>query len=54
MELKLTHKTERMYKVATTSSPFVLRDAGDWTNMQTPGRYLKRSQVVNDGIQLDY
>lgn len=41
-------------RAAKVSSPFVLRDAGGWTNMQTPGRYVERSLVVNEGIQLDY
>lgn len=39
---------------AKGSSPFVLRDAGGWTNMQTPGRYVERARVVNEGIRLDY
>jgi len=39
---------------AKKSNPFVLRDAGGWTNMQTPGRYVERSKVVNEGIQLEY
>jgi integrase len=41
-------------RAAKKSNPFVLRDAGGWTNMQTPGRYVKRAKVVNEGIQLDY
>jgi integrase len=41
-------------RAAKGSNPFVLRDAGGWTNMQTPGRYVERSQVVNEGIKLDY
>jgi integrase len=41
-------------RAARGSSPFVLRDAGGWTNMQTPGRYVERNQVVNEGIKLDY
>lgn len=41
-------------RAAKGSSPFVLRDAGGWTNMQTPGRYVERSRVVNEGIRLDY
>lgn len=39
---------------ARGSNPFVLRDAGGWTNMQTPSRYVERGRVVNEGIQLDY
>lgn len=39
---------------AKGSNPFVLRDAGGWTNMQTPGRYVERAKVVNEGIKLDY
>ena len=39
---------------AKKSNPFMLRDAGGWTNMQTPGRYVERSKVVNKGIQLEY
>jgi integrase len=41
-------------RAAKGSSPFVLRDAGGWTNMQTPGRYVARAKVVNEGILLDY
>lgn len=41
-------------RAAKESNPFVLRDAGGWTNMQTPSRYVKRSKVVNEGIRLDY
>lgn len=41
-------------RAAKGSNPFVLRDAGGWTNMQTPGRYVERSRVVNEGIRLDY
>ena len=29
-------------------------DAGGWTNMQTPGRYIERFRVVNEGLRLDY
>lgn len=39
---------------AKKSNPFILRDAGGWTNMQTPGRYVERNKVVNEGIQLEY
>ncbi len=41
-------------RAAQGSNPFALRDAGGWTNMQTPGRYVERAKVVNRGIQLDY
>jgi len=41
-------------RAAKGSNPFVLRDAGGWTNMQTPSRYVEKSKVVNEGIQLDY
>ncbi len=41
-------------RAAKGSNPFVLRDAGGWTNMQTPGRYVERAGVVNEGIRLDY
>lgn len=41
-------------RAAKNSDPFTLRDAGGWTNMQTPGRYVERSKVVNEGIELDY
>lgn len=41
-------------RAAKGSSPFVLRDAGGWTNMQTPSRYVERAKVVNEGIELDY
>lgn len=41
-------------QAAKHSNPFVLRDAGGWTNMQTPGRYVERAKTVNEGIELDY
>lgn len=41
-------------RAAKGSNPFVLCDAGGWTNMQTPSRYVERSKVVNEGIRLDY
>ena len=41
-------------RAAKGSNPFVLRDAGGWTNMQTPSRYVERAKVVNEGIKLDY
>ncbi|MBK8989090.1 MAG: site-specific integrase [Chloroflexi bacterium] len=41
-------------QAARNSSPFVLRDAGGWSNMQTPSRYVERAEVVNEGIELDY
>lgn len=41
-------------RAAKNSNPFVLRDAGGWSNMQTPSRYVERAKVVNEGIQLDY
>jgi integrase len=41
-------------RAAKGSNPFVLRDAGGWTNMQTPGRYVERAKVVNEGVRLDY
>src|SRR5690554_4666081 len=41
-------------RAAKNSDPFTLRDAGGWANMQTPGRYVERAKVVNEGIQLDY
>ncbi|MFO7537022.1 MAG: integrase, partial [Chloroflexota bacterium] len=30
-------------RAAKESNPFVLRDAGGWTNMQPPGRYVERA-----------
>lgn len=39
---------------AKHSSPFALRDAGGWSNMQTPGRYVEKSAVANEGIELGY
>jgi integrase len=39
---------------AKDSNPFVLRDAGGWTNMQTPSRYVERGRVVNKGIRLEF
>ena len=41
-------------QAAKHSNPFVLRDAGGWTNMQTPSRYVERAKMVNEGIALDY
>ncbi len=41
-------------RAAKESNPFVLRDAGGWTNMQTPSRYVEKAKVVNEGIRLDY
>lgn len=41
-------------RAARNSDAFTLRDAGGWTNMQTPGRYVERTKVVNEGIRLDY
>ena len=41
-------------QAAKHSSPFILRDAGGWTNMQTPSRYVERAKTVNEGIKLDY
>jgi integrase len=41
-------------RAAKNSDPFTLRDAVGWTNMHTPGRYVERSKVVNEGIRLDY
>ncbi len=41
-------------QAAKRSNPFVLRDAGGWTNMQTPSRYVERAKTVNEGIELDY
>lgn len=41
-------------QAAKKSSPFVLRDAGGWSNMQTPSRYVEKAEVVNEGIELDY
>lgn len=39
---------------AKKSNPFALRDAGGWSNMQTPSRYVERNRVANDGIELQY
>ncbi|MCP4357547.1 MAG: tyrosine-type recombinase/integrase, partial [Chloroflexi bacterium] len=39
---------------AKYNDPFVLRDAGGWTNMQTPSRYVERCKVANEGIELKY
>ncbi len=41
-------------QAAKKSNPFVLRDAGGWSNMQTPSRYVEKAAVVNEGIELDY
>jgi integrase len=39
---------------AKYNDPFALRDAGGWTNMQTPSRYVERRKVANEGIELKY
>lgn len=39
---------------AKKSNPFALRDAGGWSNMQTPSRYVERNKVANEGIELQY
>ncbi|MCP4415192.1 MAG: site-specific integrase [Chloroflexi bacterium] len=41
-------------RASKESNPFVLRDAGGWSNMNTPSRYVERAKVVNKGIKLDY
>lgn len=41
-------------RAARHSNPFILRDAGGWTNMQTPSRYVERAKTVNKGLKLDY
>lgn len=41
-------------RAARESNPFVLRDAGGWTNMQTPSKYVEKAKIVNEGIKLDY
>jgi len=40
--------------MARDNSPFLLRDAGGWSNMQTSGRYVARNEVVNEGAKIDY
>lgn len=49
-DLRHTWATE----AAKASSPFDLRDAGGWSNMQTPSRYVEKNEVVNEGISLGY
>lgn len=39
---------------AKYNDPFALRDAGGWTNMETPSRYVERRKVANEGIELKY
>lgn len=39
---------------AKNSDPFVLVEAGGWTSLATARRYIARSKVVNQGIELDY
>lgn len=41
-------------RAAKSSDACTLRDAGGWSNMQTPGRYVERPKAVNEVIQLDY
>lgn len=49
-DLRHTWATE----AAKGSSPFDLRDAGGWSNMQTPSRYVEKHEVVNERIKLGY
>lgn len=49
-DLRHTWATE----AAKTSNPFDLRDAGGWSNMQTPSRYVDKHDVVNQRIKLGY
>ncbi|MBP1464275.1 site-specific integrase [Candidatus Chloroploca sp. M-50] len=35
------------------SDPFALRDAGGWTSLMMPGRYVESSQTANERIRLD-
>ncbi len=49
-DLRHTWATE----AAKGSSPFDLRDAGGWSNMQTPSRYVEKGDVVNERIKLGY
>lgn len=49
-DLRHTWATE----AAKTSNPFDLRDAGGWSNMQTPSRYVEKTEVVNERIKLGY
>ncbi|MCB8985839.1 MAG: site-specific integrase [Ardenticatenaceae bacterium] len=39
---------------AKETNPFILRDAGGWSNMQTPSRYVEKNKVVNEGVKLRY
>ncbi|MBP6471920.1 MAG: site-specific integrase [Chloroflexi bacterium] len=39
---------------AKETSPFVLRDAGGWSNMQTPSRYVEKGEIVNKDVKLRY
>ncbi|MBK7916733.1 MAG: site-specific integrase [Chloroflexi bacterium] len=39
---------------AKETNPFVLRDAGGWSNMQTPSRYVERGEIVNKDVRLRY
>lgn len=43
-ELRHTRAT----RTAKNSDPFTLLDAGAWTNMQTPGRYVEQAKAVNE------
>lgn len=39
---------------AKETNPFVLRDAGGWSNLNTPNRYVERQEVANEGLKLGY
>jgi len=39
---------------AKETGPFALRDAGGWSNMQTPSRYVEKSAIANQGVKLGY
>jgi integrase len=39
---------------AKETGPFALRDAGGWSNLQTPSRYVARNQIANEDVKLNY
>ncbi|MCA9873865.1 MAG: site-specific integrase, partial [Anaerolineales bacterium] len=39
---------------AKETGPFALRDAGGWSNLQTPSRYVEKNTIANENVKLKY
>jgi len=39
---------------AKETGPFALRDAGGWSNLSTPSRYVEKSTIANENVKLNY